>query len=201
MEDFRCHIRSKENGADYLFGTKDPESILYPLRRQNKLVFPYTPTIQGGNTTTYEDFGTPQSNYRYNAYTNSAPVELVVSGDFTAQTQEEAEYLLAVMHFFKGAGKMHFGEQSKYAGSPPVVMYFNYMGDYQYKDVPVVITSYSFNLQSDVDYIKVEKFNTMVPVYITIMISLQPNYNPLKVRKEFELGKFMEGKLLNKGYL
>lgn len=201
MDDYRCHIRSKENGAEYLFGSRDPDSILYPLRKYNKIVFPYTPTVQGGNTATYDDFSTVHTNYRNNSYTSSAPNELVVSGDFTAQTQEEAEYLLAVMHFFKGANKMHFGERSKFAGAPPVVMYFNYMGDYQYKDVPVVLTTYSFTLQQDVDYIKVDKFNTMVPVYINLMITLQPNYNPKKLRQEFDLDKFKEGKLLNKGYI
>lgn len=201
MNDYRCYLRSKEQGADVLFGPNIESNILYPLRKFNKMVFPYTPTIQTGNSASYEDFSMVHSNYKYNAYANSRPNEIVITGDFSAQTQEEAEYMLAVMHFMKSATKMYFGERSKHAGSPPAVMYLNYMGKHQFKDVPVVITTHNYTLQQDVDYIKVDKFDTMVPVYMNLMITLEPNYNPMKVRREFDLDEFRQGKLINKGYI
>ena len=47
---------------------------------------------------------------------------------------------------------MNYG-QGPNAGSPPPVVRFNGYGDYVFKNVPVIVTSFQFDMPQDVDYI------------------------------------------------
>jgi hypothetical protein len=48
---------------------------------------------------------------------------------------------------------------SSMAGNPPVILYFNAYGDYVFRDVPVVVRSFSMTLPKDVDYITTNMTN------------------------------------------
>jgi hypothetical protein len=75
-----------------------------------------------------------------------------VSGDFTAQDAAEANYMLAVIHFFRSCTKMFYGKSS-HRGVPPPMLYLSGFGQYQFDQHPVVLQSFTYTLPTDVDYI------------------------------------------------
>ena len=63
--------------------------------------------------------------------------------------------MLAVIHFFKSATKMFYGQDtSPRAGTPPPLLYLTGYGLHQFQKHPLLLTSFSYNLPNDVDYIR-----------------------------------------------
>ena len=200
MSDIRCRISAKPSGRAVVYGPQTDSNILNPLYGKNGLTFPFTPTVQFGGVAEYEEYSFTHSIYKYNAFTKSYPTEISVNGDFTAQTVEEARYLLAVMHFLKSSIKSYFGtSNTTRAGTPPPVLLFNYLGENQFKNIPVVIKNYNYTLEPNVDYVPVVFNNntSWVPTKINILITLDTYYNPNTLRDKFNLDSFLQGKLLN----
>jgi hypothetical protein len=52
-----------------------------------------------------------------------------------------------------------FSGDSEFAGNPPVILYFNAYGQFVFKDVPVVVKSFSMTLPKEVDYITTNMSN------------------------------------------
>jgi hypothetical protein len=82
-----------------------------------------------------------------------------ITADFSAQDTNEANYVLAVIHFFKSVTKMFYGQDSKNQGSPrsgtpPPLCYLTGLGQSQFDNHPLVITNFQYNLPNDVDYIR-----------------------------------------------
>jgi hypothetical protein len=141
--------------ANYLY--KDPKDpgILAPLAETDGVIFPYTPTISTNYSANYDGIDITHSNYKIYQYKNSSVGEIQIQADFTAQDTKEANYLLAVIHFFRSATKMFYGnDQNPPNGTPPPVLYLSGFGRYQFSKHPVVIQSFSYRLPADVDYIK-----------------------------------------------
>lgn len=170
----------------------------------HRVIFPFTPAITIGGHATYEEYSFTHSNYKYHAYDSSAPEDIQIVAQFVAQTQREAEYLLGVMHFLRTLTKSYFGrphdKQQFPPGTPPPVLLFNYMGKFQFNDVPVVIADYSYVLEPDIDYVEVHGRNTRVPSEVMISVTLKHFYNTKKLR-EFDLEKFRTGELITKGFI
>ena len=80
------------------------------------IVFPYTPQVMFGGNANYGNFHFTHSNFPYYQYQNSQPSEIQVTGIFTAQTNEEARYLLAVLKFLRGSTMIEFGTQAAQKG-------------------------------------------------------------------------------------
>lgn len=141
--------------ADYLY--KDPENagILRPLRDQDGVIFPYMPRISTSYLANYDKYNLTHSNYRGYFYQNSSVQEITIDGVFTAQDTREAEYLLAVIHFFRSVTKMFYG-QDKYRGAPPPLVELFGLGQYQFNYHPCLISQFSYNLPNDVDYIRTD---------------------------------------------
>ena len=214
VTDRRATIRAKggagkTGGWDDLFCPEDPTHVLYPLRQSFQgLVFPYTPDVMFNPQAMWDQQNFSHSNYGFNSWQYSDVGDITVTGDFTAYTSEEARYMVAVTHFLKGSMKGGFGRQDTQRGVPPGVYEFNYLGDYQFKRVPVVFTSAQFTYPKDVDYVPVDLPNpsgdttrsgntqTWVPMHMTVMIVLKPTYNVKSVRDKFSLEKFRRGDLL-----
>lgn len=170
----------------------------------HRVIFPFTPTVTIGGHATYEDYSFTHTNYKYHAYDKSAPDDIQIVADFVAQTPKEAEYLLGVMHFLRTLTKSYFGNPQKGSlrpGTPPPVLLFNYMGKYQFNDVPVVISDYSYILEPDIDYVDVHGRDTRVPSEIHMTINLKHFYNPKSLRDEFDLDAFRTGSLITKGFV
>ena len=153
--------------SNYLYNAADvsgqPGSgILAPLRRTNGVIFPYTPRITTLYEATYNDYNLTHSNYRGYFYQGSKVNDLQIEATFTAQDTAEAEYLLAVIHFFRSVTKMFYGQDPQ-RGTPPPLVYLSGYGDFQYNQHPCVVAQFNYNLPCDVDYIRARSKNTIPP--------------------------------------
>jgi hypothetical protein len=148
-------------GANYLYKAGDNGSaagILKPLWDTDGVIFPYTPQIDTSYTAKYDNYDLVHSNYRGYFYKSSSVDNLTVRGTFTAQDTKEAQYLLAVIHFFRSVTKMFYGQDAQ-AGTPPPLVYMSGLGQYQFNNHPCVVSNFTYNLPNDVDYIRADGFN------------------------------------------
>lgn len=153
FEDWRVRL-TLANDAEYLYLAPNP-GILAPLSATDGVVFPYTPTISVTYAAQYEQTKITHSNYLIQQYTNSSVDNINITCDFTAQDTYEANYLLAVIHFFKTMTKMFYG-QDEYPrpGTPPPLCYLFGLGGFQFDAHPLAITGFTYNLPNNVDYIR-----------------------------------------------
>lgn len=139
-------------GATYLY--KDPApGILAPLFQTDGVIFPYTPTIETSYAANYDKYDLVHSNYRGYFYKNSVVNDINIRGVFTAQDTTEAEYLLAVIHFFRSVTRMFYGKDAL-RGAPPPLVYLSGFGEYQFSEHPCLVSSFSYSLPNEVDYIR-----------------------------------------------
>ena len=150
-QDWRVRLSLSPN-AKYLYNASPP-GILGPLAATDGVIFPYTPSITTTYSANYEQYDLVHSNYRGVFYKNSRVGDINIRGTFTAQDTNEANYLLAVIHFFRSATKMFYGQDNE-RGTPPPVCLLNGLGTYQFSDHPVVISSFNYTTPNDVDYIR-----------------------------------------------
>lgn len=141
-------------GANYLYKAPGNAGILTPLKGTDGVIFPYAPIINISYNANYETSEVPHSNFKIYNYRNSAVESISITGDFTAQDTNEANYVLAVIHFFRSVTKMFYGkDQDPARGVPPPLCYLTGYGDYAFDRHPVVITNFTLNYPNDVDYI------------------------------------------------
>jgi len=140
-------------GSNYLYKAPKP-GILLPLQSTGGVLFPYTPQITVTYSASYDQFDLTHSNYKPVNYKNSMVDTINIVSNFTAQDTNEANYLLAVIHFFRSVTKMFYGlDQNPIAGMPPPLCYLKGFGPYAFNNHPVVITSFNLTWPDDVDYI------------------------------------------------
>ena len=144
-------------GATYLYKAQNP-GILAPLAARNGVIFPYMPTIGTSYNAKYDSTELTHSNYRGYFYKNSAVENISIAGTFTAQNTAEALYLLAVIHFFRSATKMFYG-QDRERGTPPPVVYLQGLGEYQFNNHPCLLSTFNYQLPNGVDYIRTQASN------------------------------------------
>ena len=123
------------------------------IHETDGVIFPYTPRIDTSYRADYEAANLTHSNYRGYFYKSSYVDFVQITGTFTAQDTAEAEYLLAVITFFKSITKMFYGQDSQ-RGSPPPLVYLTGLGEYQFSEHPCVISQFNYNLPDNVDYIR-----------------------------------------------
>lgn len=149
--DWRVRL-SLAPGATYLYN--DPGNLLMrPLVATKGVLFPYTPQIDVAYLAEYTKYRPTHSNYQHYFYQGSSVGEVNLTCTFTAQDSAEADYLLAAITFFKAASKMFYGQDPQ-RGSPPPLLRFTGLGQYQFNEHPVVISQFNYNLPRDVDYIR-----------------------------------------------
>jgi len=151
--DWRVRL-SLAPGASYLYKAQNP-GILEPLQKTDGVIFPYLPQIQVTYAAHYDPSDLTHSNYKIFQYKNSSVDQVSITCDFTAQDTEEANYMLAVIHFFRSVTKMFYGQdQIPKPGTPPPLCYLSGMGDFQFDRHPLAISSFNYSLPNDVDYIR-----------------------------------------------
>ena len=155
VPDWRVRL-SLAPGANYLYKVGiGAAGILNPLQETEGVIFPYTPAISVAYAANYTPFDPTHSNYKIYQYTNSSVDAFSITCDFTAQDTTEANYLLAVIHFFKSITKMFYGEdQNPKPGTPPPLCYLSGLGEFQFDNHPLAITGFTYSLPIDVDYIR-----------------------------------------------
>lgn len=154
--DWRVRLRLAP-GADYLYAAPNP-GILEPLKISNGIIFPYTPTIDTQYKANYDAYDLTHSNYRGYFYRNSYVDAINLRCMFTAQSTSEANYLLAVIHFFRSVTKMFYGQDSQ-RGAPPPLVYLTGLGQYQFNEHSCVVSAFNYSLPGEVDYIRAQSPN------------------------------------------
>lgn len=140
------------------------ESILKPLSDTDGVIFPYTPSINTTYTAAYEPTTLTHSNYRAYNYTGSYIEAVNITCDFTAQDTFEANYVLAVIHFFRSVTKMFYGQdQNVQPGTPPPLCYLTGLGEFQFNMHPLVISTFTYNLPNNVNYVRASNISSGPP--------------------------------------
>lgn len=223
QQDFRARLQPKDiNQTETILGPRNASNLLFPLYSTRGVLFPYTPAITSGSVAEYDGSSFIQTNYGYNAYIRSYPKPITIAAEFTAQSNDEALYLLAVLHFFRAVTKSYFGiNPYNRAGTPPPTLIFNYLGEFQFNNVPVLVKSFDYTYDANIDYVPVNTTNnaiysanigvnlpitstdgyTYVPTHLSVSIELDTQYTPIKLRDEFNLDEFRAGRLIGKGYI
>jgi hypothetical protein len=167
--DWRVKL-SLAQGASYLYNAPDP-GILKWLRPTGGVIFPYTPKIDIQYKANYQPYDLTHANFRGYYYQNSQINDIGISCQFTAQDTAQANYLLAVIHFFRSATKMFYGQDAQ-RGSPPPLVFLSGLGQYQFNNHPCVISEFTYSLPEDVDYIRAGVTNN-VNLNLTSVLNAQ----------------------------
>jgi hypothetical protein len=157
--DWRVRL-SLAPGADYLYKSpiESELGILAPLKATDGIIFPYTPAISVSYNASYDATELTHSNYKMYQYKASSVDNINISCDFTAQDTQEANYLLATIHFLRSVTKMFYGlDNAPPAGTPPPLLYLTGLGAFQFDRHPLAITNFNYTLPNEVDYIRAGK--------------------------------------------
>jgi len=152
--DWRVRLQLADS-SDYLYNAPDCGPLLWPLRDTNGVIFPYTPTIDTSYKANYSQYDLTHSNYRGYFYQNSYIDGINIKATFTAQDTVEANYLLAVIHFFRSVTKMFYGQDAQ-RGTPPPMVFLSGLGDFQFNKHPCLVSQFNYNLPADVNYIRAQ---------------------------------------------
>ena len=187
-------------------------SLINPLVESGeRMIFPFTPSVIFSHSASYSSMQPVHTNYPFYNYQNSAVDAITVSGDFFIETNDDAEYWVAAVTFLRTLTKMFYGDNGADTGNPPPIVKFNGYGEYVFKNVPCVVTSFNVDLPQDVDYIKTNIGSeagtpdgtpgTWVPAQSLMAVTLQPIYSRTHV-EQFSLNDFVNGNLIsNRGFV
>jgi len=192
--------------ADYQRMTGQ-DDLLAPLLDTAGLVFPTNPTVLVSHEANYNSLHPVHTNYPFWAYQNSAIGQITITANFPVQNSLEARYWIACIHYLRTVTKMNYG-RGPGAGEPPPVVKFSGYGDYVFKNVPVVVTSFQFDMPQDVDYIStgftplggtavpdrgdVMDASAWAPTTSLLTVSVVPQYSRRDV-STFDMKKFIKG--------
>jgi len=171
------------------------------------IVFPYTPQMVIQQRANYNSMQPVHSNYPFYAYTSSAIDPITVVGAFTVQNQGDGRYVLGMIHALRTVTKMNFGSSSNNGAPPPVCRLHGY-GDYMFNNLPVVVESFFYTLNEDVDYITINDPDTLgktrVPTSLDLTVNLLPAFSRRDIA-EWNIDDFAKGSLTSgknsKGFL
>ncbi len=204
MADNRVYLRLKRGSADPIFDYP----VMAPLKKFGGVMFPYTPIVQHVQQVSWQQNALTHTNYAPQVYGRTENPKININdAKFTATTDEDAQYLLGVLFFFKYITKMNFGKRDGKAGTPPPVLEFSGYGQSQYNNVPVVIASVNYQYPNDIDYVRVKTAfsgtgqEELVPAVMSLSIDMLVQYNVKDVRDNFSLSDMASGKLAGKGYI
>jgi len=170
------------------------------LAATSGLVWPYLPNITFSTKANYTQLDPVHNIQPFQAYKNSQVEDIQISGDFTVETEFDAEYWIQATTFLRTATKMFFGASSN-PGNPPVICNLSGYGARVFNNVPVVVKSFSVDFKEDVNYMRYGANGqppTWVPVLSTISVTVSPIYNRSRLR-QFSLQDFAAGKAI--GYI
>lgn len=174
--------------------------ITEPSGRLNmsRVYIPYTPTITVMSSSSYSSYTLTHSNFQQFAFDLSNNALFQVTFPIIVRDVVEIDTIVSMADFFRSSMKMGFGARDSDAGYPPPVLRFNAYG--VYKNVPVVTTDFTWNFDSDVDYLD-NGNGIKIPVSSVFSMTLQTTYGADKVRSQFTLKDFSQGNLRNQGYV
>jgi len=181
--DWRARLSLAPN-ANYLYKVpKGQAGILAPLQATDGVIFPYTPGISVTYSAGYDPSELIHSNYKVYQYKGSSVDTVSITGDFTAQDTNEANYMLAVIHFFRSVTKMFYGQdQNPNNGVPPPLCYLSGFGAYTFDAHPLVVTNFTYTTPTDVDYIRAGSQTNQPGVNVAQQNSIVNSFVPSVLR-------------------
>lgn len=181
--DWRARLSLAPN-SNYLYNVpKGQAGILAPLQPTDGVIFPYTPGISVTYSAGYDPSDIVHSNYRVYQYKGSSVDTVSITADFTAQDTTEANYLLAVIHFFRSVTKMFYGQdQNPNNGVPPPLCYLSGFGAYTFDAHPLVVTNFTYATPTEVDYIRAGSQTNQPGVNVSQQNNIVNNFVPSVLR-------------------
>ena len=196
--DWRVRISVGETSG--IFYKSEKPGILGPLAGTNGVLFPYTPAITLTYQNNYSAMPVTHSINTVQAYNNSDIASISIVGEFTANTPVEADYVLAVIHFFRSASKMFFGDadNKNNIGAPPPLLFLDGFGQNYFPHVPCILQNFTHTMGDDVDFVEANSYGnpTRVPTKSSIQLTLVPQYTRTALKK-FNLDAFARGDLIS----
>jgi hypothetical protein len=179
--------------------------VMYRLKNDKGVVFPFTPTVALSHTAKYESQSLVHSNYNFYSYTGSETGAINITGDFAVQNIEDAHYLLGSIYFFRACTKMFYGS-GEYVGNPPPIVILSGYGRMILPKVPCIVTSFTHTLPGDVDYIVdtettgINSDCNWLPAHSQLSVTLQPVVSRNK-QSNFDLNSYAGGRQSDLGSL
>jgi len=176
---------------------KNQQRTGYADSTSARLNFPFTPTISIISSSNYSEYGLTHSNFQQRAFDSHANMELNITAPMIVRSEEEADYVYNAALWIRGMMKMQWLRDND-PGMPPPILRFNAHGIY--KNVPCVISDFTWNLDSDIDYVETNS-GMRVPVSNMFVLSLSTTYSPKSIRENFSVKDYLAGNLKDKGYV
>jgi len=209
--DHRLDKFSDYEGPQSRYTTKKAKNRL----KTTRLNFPYTPTTSIINSANYSSYDLTHSNFQQRAFDSHMNMEVNITAPMIVRSVEEAEYVYRASVWIRSTMKMSWKNDVD-PGMPPPILRFNAHGIYE--NVPCVIRDFTWNLDSDIDYIEIQdpttinndtgetlslsKMKTMrIPVTNMFVLTLAVTYSPKSIRENFSVKDYLNGSLKNKGYV
>lgn len=163
------------------------------LSETGGFVFPYLPNITVSTKANYSQIDPVHNIHPFYVYKNSQVDDIQISGEFSVETELDAEYWIQGTTFFKTATRMFYGTGEN-VGNPPVICQLSGYGARVFTGIPIIIKSFSVDLKEDVSYMKYNKGTapTWVPTTSNITIVVAPIYNRTRLR-QFSLKDYANG--------
>ena len=169
----------------------------YRVNTPTILNFPFTPTISIISSSNYSEYGLTHANFQQRAFDSHSNMDLNVTAPMIVRSEEEAEYVYNAALYIRAVMKMQWLRDND-PGMPPPILRFNAHG--VYNNVPCVISDFTWNLDSDIDYVETAS-GMRVPVSNMFVLSLSTTYSPKSVRENFSVKDYLAGNLKDKGYV
>ena len=180
------------------------EKTNFETHGPTRLNFPYTPTTSIINSANYSSYDLTHSNFQQRAFDSHMNMEINITAPMIVRSEEEALYVYNAATWIRSTMKMSWKNDVD-PGMPPPILRFNAHGIYE--DVPCVVRDFTWNLDSDIDYIEIQdptsdKFKVMrVPVTNMFVLTLSVTYSPKSIRENFSVKDYLTGNLKDKGYV
>jgi hypothetical protein len=171
--DWRVRVSLADNAKVFYKDPNGKSAVLAPLIETNGVIFPYTPSISVTHSAQYVTSSPTHSNYIQQFYNNSQVEDITITGEFSVQSIEEGQYLMAAIYFFRSATKMFFGNGTN-LGNPPPIVFLDGYGSHYFPHVPCVVSAFTHVLANDVDYIQ-------IPVTSTYLLDVPVQQDPANI--------------------
>lgn len=200
-EDWRIRISLPTNSSIFYQNPGASQLTLKPIVDSgvNGVVFPYTPQITVAHNARYAEQSLTHANFKNYFYEGSDVAAITISGDFSAQNEKEAAYVLACVYFLRACTRMWFGQTASLpVGTPPTIVFLDGYGQFYFPHVSCVVTNFTHTLPADVDYVPLKNLyqNTRIPTMSQISVTLQPVYSRKRMHEDFNLDHMAQGLLL-----
>jgi hypothetical protein len=165
----------------------------------DKVIFTVMPQVSESRTVSYEAVQPAQFPGAFHKYKGTESTTYTISAVFASSTPYQAGKNLENLRRLKSWTMPFFGDnvpKDKLGAPPPVLLFRGLRG--AVGEVPVVITSLSYDWPKDVDYIKAQGSagNTPFPTIMSVSISVVESFSVAEFNG-FNLDAFAKGDMTN----